>query len=231
MSVASDDVVTLAANLARNGDYAVFPCRADKRASTDKQSRSGLGLDAQRKAVRDYLDGGDWHLIGEFTEVGSDRRSDRPQLERAIAACKKHHARLIIAKLDRLSRNVAFISALMERKVDFLAVDNPAANKFTLHILAAVAEHERDAISKRTTEGLAAAKARGVKLGDYARIAKAKKEATAARAESVRPAIASTKHLSALGAADALNKRGITTPSGAHWRAQQIIRARQRLGL
>lgn len=201
------------------------------RVSTEKQGRSGLGLEAQRKAVRDYLDGSDWHLIGEFTEIESGKRSDRPELEKAIAACKKHRARLIIAKLERLSRNVAFIATLMERKVDFLAVDNPAATKFTIHILAAVAEYERDAISKRTVEALAAAKARGVKLGNYRRIAKAKREATAARAESVRPAIASTKHLSALAAANELNQRGITTAAGGRWRATQIIRARQRLGL
>ena len=117
------------------------------RVSTNKQGRSGLGLDAQRKAVADYLDGGKWELVGEFTEIETGKRADRPELERAIAASKKHRARLIIAKLDRLSRNVAFISALMERKVDFIAVDNPTATKFTIHILAAVAEHERDAIS------------------------------------------------------------------------------------
>jgi DNA invertase Pin-like site-specific DNA recombinase len=172
------------------------------RVSTNKQGRSGLGLDAQRKAVADYLDGGKWELVGEFTEIETGKRADRPELERAIAACKKHRARLIIAKLDRLSRNVAFISALMERKVDFIAVDNPTATKFTIHILAAVAEFERDAISKRTTEALAAAKARGVTLGNYARIAKAKQEATAARAEMVRPAIEATMHLSATAAAD-----------------------------
>jgi DNA invertase Pin-like site-specific DNA recombinase len=80
-------------------------------------------------AVRDYLDGGKWELVGEFTEVESGKRGDRPELEKAIAACKKHRARLIIAKLDRLSRNVAFISALMERKVDFVCCDNPTATK------------------------------------------------------------------------------------------------------
>src|SRR5215813_13468038 len=90
------------------------------RVSTDRQGKSGLGLEAQRKAVTDYLDGGRWELIGEYTEVESGKRSDRPELEKAIAACKKQRPRLIIAKLDRLSRNVAFISALMERKVDFI---------------------------------------------------------------------------------------------------------------
>src|SRR4029077_19029045 len=117
---------------------------------------SGLGLDAQRTAVSDYLDGGKWELVGEFTEIESGKRADRPQLEKAIAACKRHRARLIIAKLDRLSRNVAFIATLMERKVDFVCCDNPTATKFTIHILAAVAEFEREAISKRTKEALAA---------------------------------------------------------------------------
>jgi DNA invertase Pin-like site-specific DNA recombinase len=201
------------------------------RVSTDKQGKSGLGLAAQRKAVRDYLDGGNWELVASFTEIESGKRSDRPELAKAIAASKKHRAKLIIAKLDRLSRNVAFISALMERKVDFVAVDNPTATKFTIHILAAVAEHERDAISKRTTEALAAAKARGVKLGNYKRIAKAKQKATEARAEAMRPAITSTLHLSATAAADHLNKRNIATASGKQWQAVQIIRARKRLGL
>jgi DNA invertase Pin-like site-specific DNA recombinase len=129
------------------------------------------------------------------------------------------------------SRRVAFVATLLEKGVDFLAVDNPHANKFTDNILAAVAEFERDAISKRTKEALAAATARGVKLGDYARIAAAKRKATAARAESVRPAIASTMHLSALAAAADLNKRNITTATGARLRAMQVIRARKRLGL
>jgi DNA invertase Pin-like site-specific DNA recombinase len=113
-------------------------------------------------------------------------KQERSRLSaKAIALCKRAKARLVIAKLDRLSRDVAFIATLM-KGVDFLAVDNPHANQFTVHILAAVAEFERDAISKRTKEALAAAKARGVKLGDYARIAAAKRKATAARAESVR---------------------------------------------
>jgi len=158
-------------------------------------------------------------------------RSDRPELEKAIAFEKKHRARPVIAKLDRLSRNVAFISALMERKVDFLAVDNPTATKFTVHILAAVAEFERDATSKRTIEALAAAKARGVKLGNYARISAAKQEATAARAESVRPSIEATAHLSANAATADLNERGVTTAAGGAWRAEQILRARRHLGL
>ena len=137
------------------------------RVSTDKQGKSGLGLDAQRKAVVDYLDGGKWTLLDEFTEIESGKRNDRPELEKALAACKKHRAKLVIAKLDRLSRNLAFIAMLMDRKVDFVCCDNPTATKFTIHILAAVAEHERDAISARTKAALAAAKANGKKLGSY----------------------------------------------------------------
>jgi len=201
------------------------------RVSTDKQGRSGLGLDAQRKAVVDYLDGGKWTLLDEFTEIESGKRNDRPELERALAACKKHRAKLVIAKLDRLSRNLAFIATLMERKVEFVCCDNPHANKLTLHIFAAIAEHERDAISARTKAALAAAKAKGKRLGNYQRIAEAKQRATTARAETVRPAITETAHLSTRTAADALNRRGIKTASGRRWHAMQVHRARHRLGL
>src|SRR5215469_434135 len=120
------------------------------RVSTDKQGRSGLGLDAQRKAVRDYLNGGTWSLIGDFTEVESGKRNERPELVKALAACKRHKAKLVIAKLDRLSRNLAFIATPMDSGVEFVAVDNPHANKLTVHILAAVAQHEREMIAQRT---------------------------------------------------------------------------------
>jgi hypothetical protein len=123
------------------------------RVSTDKQGKSGLGLEAQRKAVLDYLNGGSWELIEEFVEVESGKHADRPQLAAALAACKKHKARLVIAKLDRLSRNLAFIAALMESGVEFTAVDNPHANKLTVHILAAVAEPTSDR-SARTNPSL-----------------------------------------------------------------------------
>jgi DNA invertase Pin-like site-specific DNA recombinase len=199
------------------------------RVSTDKQGKSGLGLDAQRKAVVDYLDGGKWTLLDEFTEIESGKNGDRPQLAAALAACKKHKAKLVIAKLDRLSRNLAFIAMLMDRKVDFVCCDNPTATKFTIHILAAVAEHERDTISARTKAALAAAKAKGTVLGNYERIAKAKREATAARDEAVREAVTATAHLSTRAAADALNRRGIRTASGKQWHAMQVHRVRSRL--
>ena len=103
------------------------------RVSTARQGRSGLGLDAQKRAVTDYLNGGAWKLSAEFTEVESGKRSDRPELEKALAACKRHKAKLVIAKLDRLSRNLAFIATLMDSGVEFIAVDNPHANKLTVH--------------------------------------------------------------------------------------------------
>ena len=136
------------------------------RVSTDRQGKSGLGLEAQRASVINYLNGGTWELVGEFVEVESGKHSDRPRLAEALQACRKHRAKLVIAKLDRLSRNLAFIATLMESGIEFVAVDNPHANKLTVHILAAVAQHEREAISERTKDALRAAKARGTKLGN-----------------------------------------------------------------
>src|SRR5215216_5496539 len=150
------------------------------RVSTDRQGKSGLGLDAQKKAVLDYLNGGTWELAGEFTEVESGKRADRPELAKALEACRKRKATLVIAKLDRLSRNMAFIAALMDSGTDFIAVDNPHATRLTLHILAAVAEHEREMISERTTAALQAAKARGVRLGNPRPTAEAAARASAA---------------------------------------------------
>ena len=112
------------------------------RVSTDKQGVRGYGIAAQRKAVKDYLDGGRWQLLGEFVEVESGRRNDRPQLARALAACKKHRAKLVIAKLDRLARNVRFIATLMDGNVEFVCCDMPQATRLTIHVLAAVAEHK-----------------------------------------------------------------------------------------
>ena len=149
------------------------------RVSTDRQGKSGLGLEAQRKSVLDFLDGGRWSLVAEFTEVESGKRSDRPQLAKALDACRRQKAKLVIAKLDRLSRNLAFIATLMESGVEFVAVDNPHANKLTVHILAAVAQHEREMISERTKAALKAARARGTRLGNP-RLDEAAKRGTAA---------------------------------------------------
>src|SRR3954466_12001673 len=136
------------------------------RVSTDQQGRSGLGLEAQREAVRSFLNGGSWTLADEVTEVESGKRNDRPELDRALGLCRLYGATLVVAKLDRLARNVAFISKLMESGVDFVAADFPQANRLTVHTLAAVAEHETAMISARTKAALNAAKARGAKLGN-----------------------------------------------------------------
>ena len=130
------------------------------RVSTAKQGASGLGLEAQRAAVRQYLNGGAWELVGEFEEVESGKTADRPALAAAMELCDLTGARLLIAELDRLSRNVHFLSGLKERGVDFVACDMPEANTFTIHIMAAVAQQEREAISARTKAALGSIKAR-----------------------------------------------------------------------
>ena len=116
------------------------------RVSTDKQGRSGLGLEAQREAVSQFVSGRGAAVIAEFVEIESGSKNDRPQLALALETCRRHKAVLIIAKLDRLGRNVAFVSALMESDVEFIAADNPHASKLMLHMLAAFAEHEREMI-------------------------------------------------------------------------------------
>jgi DNA invertase Pin-like site-specific DNA recombinase len=195
------------------------------RVSTDAQGERGYGLDAQRKAVADYLNGGSWELLGEYVEIESGKRSDRPKLAEALAACKKHRARLVIAKLDRLSRNVAFIATLMDGKTDFVCCDFPSANRLTLHILAAVAEHEREMISQRTIAGLAAAKARGVILG-RSDIGDANHAAAAAQDARLAPVLRELAHLSSRAAAAEIARRGLGELSH-----KTIQRARSRLGL
>ena len=201
------------------------------RVSTDKQGKSGLGLDAQRRAVQQYLNGGTWSLIGEFTEIESGKRNERPELAKALAACKRQKAKLVIAKLDRLSRNLAFIATLMDSGVEFIAVDNPHANKLTVHILAAVAQHEREVIAQRTKDALQAAKARGVVLGnprlaDVRDRAVANLKADADRfARNVAPIIReikSTGVASHRGIARSLNARGVATARGGAWTAVQV---------
>jgi DNA invertase Pin-like site-specific DNA recombinase len=137
------------------------------RVSTDRQGKSGLGLEAQNETVQQFAHFKQWELIGEFTEIESGKKNNRPKLAEALKQCLKHKAILVIAKLDRLGRNVAFISSLMESKVEFVAVDNPHANRLMLHLLAAFAEHEREQISTRTKEALKVAKSRGVILGKH----------------------------------------------------------------
>jgi len=204
------------------------------RVSTDRQGRSGLGLDAQREAVLRHLAGHSGELIGEFCEIESGRRSDRPRLAAAIAAAKKARATLIIAKLDRLARNVHFISGLMESGVDFIAADNPHANKLMVHMLAAFAEHEREQISQRTKDALAAAKARGIRLGRNAadRLAPVYRAEAMERARQLAPVLAELKStgMSTRRMAAELTARGIPTPNAAKWHGQTVRRMIDRVG-
>jgi DNA invertase Pin-like site-specific DNA recombinase len=139
------------------------------RVSTGRQGRSGLGLEAQRKAVEEFLNGGDWHLVKEFVEVESGKKTDRhrPVLTGALKSCRLYGAKMIIAKLDRLSRNAHFLLGLKEACVDFVSADMPTANRLTVGIMAMVAEEEGRMISERTKQALAAARRRGVQLGGY----------------------------------------------------------------
>jgi DNA invertase Pin-like site-specific DNA recombinase len=182
-------------------------------------------------------------LVAEVVEVESGKRNDRPKLAQALRLCRVHKATLVIAKLDRLARNVAFVSALMEAGVDFVAVDFPQANRLTVHILAAVAEHEAKAISERTKAALAQAKARGVKLGgDHGHMPKIALEGYHAslavrrakaevRAADLLPIIAEIRAGGASSfraVADGLNARGIPTARGGQWKPMQVLRIEER---
>jgi len=198
------------------------------RVSTDKQGKSGLGLDAQRQAVTFFV-AGRGTIIEAFTEIESTRHQ-RPELVSALDLCRKKKATLLIARLDRLARNVAFISNLMESRVDFVAVDMPEANRLTIHILAAVAEHEREMISQRTKAALAAAKARGTKLGNPNPLPASRqaitilKEQTQLFHASVRPLVTALRanghSLAAI--AGELNQRRIPTARGGAWYASTV---------
>ena len=209
------------------------------RVSTQKQGRSGLGLEAQRAAVLGYLNGGKWKLVEEVVEVESGKRNDRPELTRALALCRVHGAKLLIAKLDRLARNVAFIANLMEACVEFEAVDLPQANRLTLHVMAALAEYEAKAISDRTKAALGAAKARGTKLGGRrwaietlaskanAVSVRVRTEQAHKRADDLAPIVRAIRAAGAVSLrqiADGLNRRGITTARGGQWSAVQVQR-------
>ena len=205
------------------------------RVSTQKQGASGLGLDAQRHAVATYLNGGSWRVVGEFTEIESGKRADRPQLKKAMDLCLLTGAVLIVAKMDRLSRNVHFTSSLKEAGVQFRATDNPHATNLSINIMAAVAEAEAEAISQRTIDALAAARARGVKLGGYREGARkpdgavgtAALQANAAKhAAKVFPVVSELRGqgLSVRAVAAALDERGISTPRGGKWTGNAVLK-------
>lgn len=190
------------------------------RVSTKRQGDSGLGLDAQRKAIENFAVHNEYALDDEFVEVESGRNNKRPVLEQALKSCRRKNATLLIAKLDRLSRNVMFISTLMESGVEFKAVDNPYATKLLVHIMAAFAEEERDSISRRTKDALRAAKARGVVIGSYGRdvLSKRNKERAIEFAMSMKPIIeklASRGITSTRAITKELNRKKIPTASKA----------------
>lgn len=210
------------------------------RVSTQKQGASGLGLEAQQVAVAAYLNGGTWELIGEFQEVetgkGADALAKRPQLRAALDACRKHGAVLIIAKLDRLARNVHFISGLMVSKVRFVACDVPEANELTIHIMAAFAEHEAKRISQRTKDALAVAKSRGVVLGrsgpaNLRPNIEERQRAAYGFAKRLRPMIddMTARGLSQRAMVAELNGIGVPAVNGGVWRRSQVQRVIHRL--
>jgi DNA invertase Pin-like site-specific DNA recombinase len=212
------------------------------RVSTKRQGESGLGVEAQRAAVETWLNGGNWQLVAEHVEIESGKRDDnRPALARAFEACRAFNAKLVIARLDRLSRDAHFLLGLQKAGVEFVAVDNPHANRLTIGVLALVAEQEREAISQRTKAALAAAKARGTRLGkpkgykvqraDVGRVRGTASVVAGAQAyaERLRPILAELAHLSANAAAAELDRRGYATPRGGKWTAHTVINTRRRL--
>jgi len=195
------------------------------RVSTQRQGQSGLGLEAQRKAIEHLLDGQSYK---EFIEVESGKKSKRPELEEAIAYCRKHKTKLVIAKLDRLARNVHFISGLMESGVDFIAADMPNADRFMLHVYAAMAEEEGRRISERTKAALAAAKERGVKLGKNGKVlAKRNRQEAEAFAQSILVQflqLGLTTDMKIGHIAHVLNNSGIRTRTGGTWYKSSVSR-------
>lgn len=212
------------------------------RVSTAKQGISGLGLDAQREAIANYIDQKD--SVAAYVEIESGRNCDRPQLHKAMEHCRLTGATLLIAKLDRLARNVAFTAKLMESDVRFVACDRPDADPFRLHIEAAIAEEESRKISERTKAALRAAKARGKKLGGWRGKApspeqrqaasergKARAQAHAQRVMSVIVGLGGfSGSMSLRQLADALNARGVAAPRGGSWQATTVARVLARCG-
>lgn len=216
------------------------------RVSTNSQGISGLGLEAQKDAVAQFLNGGNWEVVAEFTEVetgkGKDALSKRPQLKAALEMCRKTGAKLLIAKLDRLARNVHFITGLMEeakagkKAVKFVACDMPDANDLTIHLMAAFAEHEAQRISERTKAALAMAKQRGVVLGSAGaanlkpnlaeRTAKA--DAFAAKLSGLIEGF-KARSLTQRQMVEELNSLGIKTAKGGEWSLIQLQRVITRL--
>lgn len=208
------------------------------RVSTARQGRSGLGLEAQRAAVAAFAVAQGFEIVAEHVEIetgkGADALEQRPVLKAALAFAKKQGCPVVVAKLDRLSRDVHFISGLMAQRVRFIVAEMPNADAFQLHIYAALAEQERAAISSRTKAALAAAKARGVKLGSPA-LEEIRQRNTAkanTRAAAILPVIHELQAVGATslrGIASGLTARGLMTERGAVWTATGVSRVLARV--
>jgi len=200
------------------------------RVSTAKQGRSGLGLEAQQSALAKFAEAEGFRFLQTFTETESGADDARPELNAAIQRARKVKAPIIVAKLDRLSRDVHYISGLMKHRVPFIVTELGAdTDPFLLHIYAALAEKERAMISRRTKDALEAAKARGVALGGHREQSEINRAAAAERANGLRSVFAELSGLSARATAEELNRRGISTATGGKWHAVQVIRVRERL--
>jgi DNA invertase Pin-like site-specific DNA recombinase len=202
--------------------------------STAQQGRSGLGLEAQQAALARFAEAEGYQLVETFQEVetgkGSDALERRPQLSAALKAARQHKAPIIVAKLDRLSRDVHFISGLMSHKTPFIVAElGSDADPFMLHLYAALAEKERRLISQRTRDALAAKKAQGVKLGGPNAKGIANRQEALERAEQLRPVFAELAGMSHRQMAVELNARKIPTPAGGQWHAVTVKRVLSRL--
>jgi DNA invertase Pin-like site-specific DNA recombinase len=206
------------------------------RVSTAQQGKSGLGLEAQQAALARFAEAEGYKLLQTFEEVetgkGADALDRRPQLSAALKAAEQHKAPVIVAKLDRLSRDVHFISGLMSHKTPFIVAELGAdADLFMLHLYAALAEKERRVISQRTKDALAAKKAQGVRLGGLNAGGIKKRDEALDRAEQLRPVFAELAGMSTRAIAAELNERKIPTPAGGSWHSVTVIRVQKRLGL
>jgi DNA invertase Pin-like site-specific DNA recombinase len=209
------------------------PAIAYIRVSTAKQGRSGLGLEAQQAALARFADAEGFQFGRTFTETESGKHdeSHRPALAAALDLARREGVPIIVAKLDRLSRDVHYISGLMKHRVPFIVAELGAdTDPFMLHLYAALAEKERALISRRTKDALAAARARGVRLGGIRAKGLELQREAAERAERLRPLFGELAGLSARKAAEELNRRNIPAPAGGKWFAPQVIRIRDRLG-
>lgn len=216
------------------------------RVSTNKQGINGLGIDAQRETVNNFLNGGNWKVIDEFTEVESGQKANRPELTKAIKTCNLKGAKLVVAKLDRLSRDLHFITSLQKANIKFVVAEMPEMNELTIHLMAAMAQHERQMISQRTKQALAQARKRGIVLGnpclrmgkqiegsgDTSKARKARKYLADNYAYQMKDIVFGlmTDGISSLnGIANELNRQDYKTRFGKAWTATAVKRLVERI--